>query len=117
MAEVGLQRPCVMAPISQRVAACVTKHMWMGLEGQLGRLTGSFDHSGEAGGRKGRASLRGEHKRRPWLLLAPEPPQGPQFFAEDRMRAGSALLEPADVQGGGSEIDLLPAQVGQFGRS
>ena len=32
------------------------------------------------------------------------------------MRAGSALLDPTDVQGSRSELDLLPAKVHQFGR-
>jgi hypothetical protein len=31
------------------------------------------------------------------------------------MRAGSALLDPADVQGGRSEVHLLPAEVHQLG--
>lgn len=30
------------------------------------------------------------------------------------MGAGAALLDPADVQGGGGEVDLIPAQVGQL---
>jgi hypothetical protein len=29
-----------------------------------------------------------------------QPPEGAQFVGEDRMRAGRALLDPADVQGG-----------------
>ena len=41
------------------------------------------------------------------LLLTMQPPEGAQFVAEDRMRAGCALLDPADVQGGCSEVDLL----------
>ena len=32
------------------------------------------------------------------------------------MGAGAALLDPADVQGGRGEVDLVPAQVRQFAR-
>jgi hypothetical protein len=35
-------------------------------------------------------------------------PQGAQFVAKDRVRAGRALVDPTDMQGGGSEVDLLP---------
>jgi hypothetical protein len=45
-----------------------------------------------------------------------ESPQRPQFIAEDVMCAGRALLDPTDVQGGRPEVDLIPAQVNQFGR-
>jgi hypothetical protein len=37
-----------------------------------------------------------------------QPPEGAQFVAEDRMRAGRALLDPAGVQGGRSEVNLSP---------
>src|ERR1035437_4529041 len=43
------------------------------------------------------------------------PPQRSQFVTEDRMGAGSALLDPADVQRSRSELDLIAAQVHQFG--
>ena len=39
----------------------------------------------------------------------------PAIRRQDRMRAGRALLDPADVQGGRGELDLVPAQVHQFG--
>jgi hypothetical protein len=51
-------------------------------------------------------ALRREHECRLGLLLALQRPQGPQFIAKDRVRAGSALLGPADVQGGGVEVYL-----------
>src|SRR5450631_211741 len=41
----------------------------------------------------------------------------PQLVPKERVRAGAALLDPADVQAGCYEVDLIPAQVGQFGRS
>jgi hypothetical protein len=85
------------------------------LNEQFGNLASSLDHSGEASSREWRTPLRREHEWRLCLLFTLQPPQGAQFVAEDRVRAGRALLDPADVQGGRSEIDLLPAQVDQLG--
>jgi hypothetical protein len=75
----------------ERKAAGVPEHVRVRLEDQLGHLSSSLDHSREASSRKRRAALRGEHEGRFRLLLALEP--------SDRMCAGSALLDPADVQG------------------
>jgi hypothetical protein len=50
-------------------------------------------------------------------LLALEPPKGTQLVPQDRMRAGSTLLDPADVQGGRFEVDLVPAKVDQLGNA
>ena len=47
--------------------------------------------------RERRSPLRGEHEGRVRLMLALEPPQGSQLVTEDRMRAGRALLDAADV--------------------
>jgi hypothetical protein len=33
------------------------------------------------------------------------------------MSAGGAILDPADVENGGTELHLIPAQVAQSGRS
>ncbi|MGA8650745.1 MAG: hypothetical protein WB677_09000, partial [Xanthobacteraceae bacterium] len=63
--------------------------------------------AGEAGSGERRTPLRREHERRFRLLLALEPPQRAQFVTEDRMRAGRAFLDPADVQGRGSQVDLI----------
>ena len=78
------------------------------LERQLGYLSGPLDHSGEAGRSKWSTPLGREHEGRLRLLLTMQPPEGAQFVAEDRMRAGRALLDPADVQGGRSEVNLSP---------
>jgi hypothetical protein len=42
--------------------------------------------------------------------------QGTQLAACQRMGAGRSVLEPADVQGGCFEVDLVPAQVDNFPR-
>ena len=39
------------------------------------------------------------------------------FAAGQGMRAGRTILRPADVQGSLSEIDLIPTEVAQFGRT
>ncbi len=85
-------------------------------EPNLGLDARALDHAGEASRAERRAALGGEDERRFRLLLALQPPQRPQLVAEDRMGAGSALLDPADVQGGRSELDLIREQVNQLGR-
>jgi hypothetical protein len=42
---------------------------------------------------------------------------GPQFVPDDRMAARGALLDPADVQRGRSEVHLIPPQVNQLRHS
>ena len=71
----------------------------------------ALDHAGEPGRAKWRAALGREYEWRLRLLLALEPPQGAQFVAYNGMGARSALFDPADVQVGRSEVDLVPAQV------
>jgi hypothetical protein len=44
-----------------------------------------------------------------------EPPQDAQLVTEDRVGAGSALLDSTNVQGSRFEVDLLPAKVNQLG--
>ena len=115
MAEVGLQGARVVPLVGQRVAAGVPEHVRVRLEGQLGLRACPLDHAGEASGAERRSALRREHEGRLGLLLALEPPQRPQFVPEDRMGAGRALLDPADVQRGRPEVHLIPAQVHQLG--
>jgi hypothetical protein len=50
-----------------------------------------LDHASEPSSTERCPALRGEHERRLWLLLALQPPQGPQFIPEDGMRTRSAL--------------------------
>jgi len=57
MAEVCLQRPGVVAPIGQRVAACVLQHVRAGLEPKLGRYASPLDHAGKPCRSKRRATL------------------------------------------------------------
>jgi hypothetical protein len=112
--EIRLKSPRVVPFGGQRKSAGVPQHMRMGLEGEPCLRAGTLDHSREARRGEGRPALAGEDKRRLRLLLPVQPPQHPQFVPEDRMGAGAALLDPADVQGGRGEVDLIPAQVGQF---
>ena len=70
--------------------------------------------SGEAG-RRG-PSLADEDEGQP-LTLPLEPPQRLQFVTPERMSPGRAVLGPADVEDGGTELNLIPAKVAQFRRS
>lgn len=45
------------------------------------------------------------------------PTQLTQLPAGQRVRAWHAVLDPADVQGRGLKVDLLPTEVDDFGRS
>ena len=92
------------------------RSMWVRLERELRLHTRTFDHPREAGRGEWGASLRGEDKVRFRLLFALQPPQHPQFIPDDWMGAVTALLDPADVQGGRGEVDLVPAQVRQLAR-
>jgi len=77
MPQIGLQRPRIVAPVGQRVAAGMPEHVRKRLEAQLRLDPCTFDHSGEAGGRKRSAALRREHEGRwPSRSAAREPEAG-----------------------------------------
>ena len=59
-------------------------------------------------GKKPRDSAEG------WLSMTPK---GAGFIASDGMRGRRAPLGPSDGHGGGGEVNLIPAQVHQLGRS
>jgi hypothetical protein len=48
--------------------------------------------------------------------VALEPSQRPKLVAKQRVRAAGAILDPPDMQHGGVELDLVPAQVAHLGR-
>ena len=91
MPEVGLQGTRVVSLVGERVAAGVPEHVRVGLEGKPRLGTCALDHAGEASGGERRAALRCEHEGGLGLLLALEPPQGPQLVSQDRMRARACL--------------------------
>jgi hypothetical protein len=55
MAEVSLQRSCVVPFVGQRVATGMPEHVRMGLEAQLGLRARPLHHAGEASGREWRS--------------------------------------------------------------
>jgi len=91
--------------------------MRMGLELEPSRLPCALDKPGKARRGERRAALRCEYEGRLGLLLALQLAKGAQFVALDRMRAGSAALDPADGQGGPVEVDLIPAEINQLARA
>jgi hypothetical protein len=128
-----LQRPRVVPPVCKRVPARMTQHVGVRLDRParyvarrrlrtwtIGTSTsftnGSIlheylaTHAREASGGGWGAALRCEHEGRLRFLIALEPPEGAQLVTDDRMRAGGALLGPADVQAGRSEVNLLLGQ-------
>jgi hypothetical protein len=72
-------------------------HVRVRLDRKFGPGGGSIDHAREASGGEWGAALRCEHEGRFRFLIALEPPESAQLVTDDRMRAGSALLGPADV--------------------
>ena len=100
MTQVCLQRPRVVAPVCKCVAARMAQHVRVRLDRKFGPGGGSIDHAREASGGEWGAALRCEHEGRLRFLIALEPPESAQLVTDDRMRAGRALLDPADVQGG-----------------
>ena len=108
-----LERPRIVAPVCKRVPARMPQHVRVGLECQLGPFPArSIIRAKPAvvnGAPRSDVNTKGD--------LAPVPLKPPErpHLAEDRMRAGSARLDPTDVQVGRSEVHLLPPQVHQFG--
>jgi hypothetical protein len=51
-----------------------------------------------------------------WQARALKPAQRPELVALDRMRARGAVLDPADVEHGAVEVDLVPTEVADLGR-
>src|SRR5262249_3759776 len=109
MSEVRLQCPCIVPFIGQRITARVPQHVRVRLEAKLRLAPCPLHHAGKPCHAERVTSLCDEYIRGRRLLLALEPPEGPQLIPEDRMGARSALLGPADVQRRGPKFHLLPS--------
>jgi hypothetical protein len=114
--EPSLDGTGVVTLVREGIATGVAEHVRVSLERKTSGLGGPFNHPGEAGCREWGTSLADEDEWRRFALPL-EPPQGSQFITPERMSAGGAILDPADVEDGGAEPNLIPAQVAQFGRS
>src|SRR2546430_15405165 len=64
MAEIGLKGAGIVPPVCQGESAGVPQHVRVSLEPQFGLNTSALHHASKAGGREGRAALRGEHEGR-----------------------------------------------------
>src|SRR5277367_2000394 len=91
------------------------QHMRVRLELKPSRLPSTFNHPGESRSGERCAAFAGEHERRLRLLLLCQPSESPQLIPPDGMRGWRSLLDPADCQGPGVEIDLIPSKINQFG--
>ena len=70
VAQISLQRPCVVPLVGERVTAGVPEHVRVRFEAQFGLDPCPLHHAGKASGGEWRPSLRGKHERRLGLLLA-----------------------------------------------
>jgi hypothetical protein len=116
VAEISLDRSRVAAVIGELVAARMAQHVRMRLDAKVRRYSGTFDHPGESRRRERDAAFADEHERR-LRAVSLVSAQGPQFAAGQLMRARFPILDPADSQQRGFEVDLFPTQVDQLGRS
>src|SRR5262245_65603676 len=94
----------------------MSEHVRMDREWHLGGLPEPGNPHAQSNGPHGASPLAQEQvtARR---LLALKPTQGAEFTAGERMDRGYAAFEPRDVQPGMGEIDLLPTEGAQLGRS
>jgi hypothetical protein len=74
------------------------------------------NHSAEADGTHGCAPLAQEQVAA-WLLLALKATQGAEFGPRQRVDRGYPALEPRNVQPAMDDVDLLPTEGAQLGRS
>jgi hypothetical protein len=86
----------------------------MRLELEAGGSGGPLDHPGKARGRERGTALADEMKGDAELSRW-SPAQDPHLVAKQRVRAWGAILDPAHMQDGGIEVDLIPTQVAQLG--
>src|SRR5689334_4528971 len=100
-----------MPVVCQRKPTRVPQRMRVHLEGHPRTYAHTLDHSSEAGSGERGTTFGREDERRLWLLLSVQTTESPQLVAHDGVRAGSAALHPADVEGSGTEINLFPPQV------
>jgi hypothetical protein len=89
----------------------MSQHVRVRLERQFGRTASPFNHASKASGGERCAAFAGEGEGQLRLLLTLKAAQCPKLIPPDRMRTRCAMLDPADVQGGLSEVNLIPPQV------
>ena len=113
--KVGLKRTRIVPLGGKREATGMAQHVRVRLETEVRLSSRTPHHARKPCGSERCPALRRENEGRLGLLLALQPPEPPQLVPEDRMGAGAALLDPADVQRGRGEVDLFPARVRQLG--
>jgi hypothetical protein len=86
-----LNRPGIVPPVRQRIAASMARHMPVGAELEAEPLTGrALDHSGEPGSRERRAAPADQDEAR-WPALAP-PPRNPQLIVRNGCVIGAPFV-------------------------
>ena len=107
-----LQSSGVVPRVREQMPTRMSEHVRMCV-GQPCAFARSLDHLRHIKPSHGAAALGREHKRA--LRLATQFAQRPQFIALDRMHRRGAAFEPADVEVGAIEVDLIPLQIDRFG--
>jgi hypothetical protein len=77
VAEIGLQRPCIVAFVGEGKAAGVSQHVRVGLELEASHGACTLDHPGKAGGGERGTAFGREYERRLRFLLPGQAPQCP----------------------------------------
>jgi hypothetical protein len=109
-----LERARIVAVVGELVTTSVAKHVGMSLcpnepRQPLARPSARIPERL----REHRAPTRYKWRFHALALMTAE---RPQFTAGQRMRRRRAIFDPADVEGAGFEVDLLPTQVDDLGR-
>ena len=113
VAEVLLDRACVLALAGEFEPARMAQHMRMGREGEFRELAGARDQFPRRR-RRHRPSAFGHKQIRRIRVIAAQLAQRPELRPADRMRRGEAILQSRDVHQAGLEVDLLPAHRHEF---
>src|SRR5215831_13672564 len=93
VAEVVLQRPCVVAIVGELEATGMAKHVWVDRERHLGSLADALDEAVEANRTDWPAALGNEHG-----VIASKLTQSSHLITPDRMHAGNSVFDAVNVQ-------------------
>ncbi len=109
MAQIMLDRPCVLSVVGEFVAGGVAQHVRVDRKLDAGPPSGPPDDLPHRIGGERRLALADEHVS--CIRIVPlQAAQGSQFRSTQRVNRSDAVLEPGDMQQPLAEVDLIPAQ-------
>ena len=116
MAQIMLDRPCVLSVVGEFVAGGVAQHVRVYRELDTGPLSGPPDDLPHRVGGERRLALADEHVS--CIRIVPlQAAEGSQLRSTQRVNRRDAVLEPGDMQEPLAEISLIPAQTDEFGHA